>query len=133
MPINNQVRILSELKPRKGKRNPYGSKSFLQTVFNYPGEVKTEFPADPYVTVMDVLVEKVYCSCRVGGSGVTLVMHGIPNFDGTISGSSFNDVVPEDPADPEIVEAGNAIYPEVVSASGSDEGLVVTVLMRIVE
>lgn len=133
MPINDQNRIITELKPRKGKRNPYGSKSFLQTVFNYPGEVKTEFPADPYVTVLDVLVEKVFCTCRVGGSGVVLVMHGIPNFEGTISGSSFNDVVPEDPKDPEIVPSGTAIYPEVISASGSDEGLVVTVLMRIVE
>ena len=133
MPINDQTRIVTELKPRKGIRNPYGSKSFLQTVFNYPGVVTADFPADPYVTVMDVLVEKVFCSCRVGGSGVVLVMHGIPNFTGTIIGSSFNNVEPEDPDDPEIVEAGNAIYPEIVSASGSDEGLVVTVLMRIVE
>lgn len=132
MPISEQTRVVTELKPRKGKRNPYGSNSYLQTVFNYPGEVGT-LPADPYVTVLDVMPIRVFCTCRVGGGGVTLKMHGIPNFEGIIGGSSFNDVIPEDPDDPEIVPMGTAIYPEIVSASGSDEGLVVTVLMRIVE
>ena len=131
MPIDDSTRIITELKPRKGKENVYGG-SLIPIYFHLPGPaaaIECDHFVLPYRMHLDLLMINV----TSGPGASTLFIRGLNNGDEATavdmagpyaSGSVYRKF----PAAIEPYALGTRIYPEITSPNEVDIGITITII-----
>lgn len=131
MPIDDSTRIITELKPRKGKENVYGG-SLIPIYFHLPGPaaaIECDHFVLPYRMHLDLLMINV--TSGPGASSITI--NGLNSAAGATAVDMAGpypsaNVYRKFPATIKPYDLGTRIYPVITSANEADVGITITII-----